>query len=408
MYPSAKRLIGGSRLVGVAHEGERTKIVQLGCGITGLVCAELLTKNSRVGEVVLADSRTDPAKAMMKRSGSGKLSVVTADASDPRSLKKLLRGKDLVISSVPWELHRRVFRAACDAGVDYVDFSLTADNMEEFKQFHALCGSSGIRAITGAGEDPGMSDVFARHGANILDSAEEAYVRDGDSGSAEGYDFFSLWSPVDMVEEATTPALVFRDGKHSFLPPLHKREMYEFPEPIGPLPVYNTTHEETYMIPAFIKGIRHADFKIAIDDNFAAAANTLRRLGLSGLKPVDVRGVQIRPIDLVVALMPRPVDMAGKVKGYAGVVVEVIGLKDGRRTKVKVWMTMSHERAYELCRTNATGYLVGSGGAVAAEMLIEGDVKDRGLLVPEQLPAEKFIARLHGKEIFVKESIEPA
>jgi len=364
-----------------------------------------LTKNPKVGEVVLADSNTNSAEALRKRTGSEKLSVATADASDPSSLKKLLKGKDLVISSVPWELHKSVLKGACSAGVDYVDFSLTTDTEEEFKHSQDMCAKSGIRAITGAGEDPGMSDVFARHAANMLDSAEEAYVRDGDSGSAEGYDFFSLWSPVDMLEEATTPALVFRDGKHSYLPPLHKREIYDFPDPIGPLPVYNTTHEETYMMPKFIKGIKQADFKIAIDDNFAAVSNTLRRLGLHGVKPIDVKGLRVRPIDVVVALMPRPVEMAGKVKGYAGIVVEVIGLKAGKKTKVKVWMTMSHERAYELCKTNATGYLVGSGGAVAAEMLIDGEVKEKGYLVPEQLPAEKFLARLPGKEIYVKEQI---
>lgn len=367
-----------------------------------------MTKNPKVDEVVLADSNTASAEALIKRIGGAKLSVVKADASDRACLRKLLKGKDLVISSVPWELHRSVFRAACEAGVDYVDFSLTTDSVEEFKEFQKLCSESGATAITGAGEDPGMSDVFARHGANKLDSPEEAYVRDGDSGYAEGYDFFSLWSPVDMLEEATTPALIFKDGKHSYLPPLHKREIYDFPEPIGPLPVYNTTHEETFMIPTFIKGIKHADFKIAIDDNFAAVSNTLRRIGLSGVKPIDVKGVSVRPIDVVVSLMPRPVEMAGKVKGYAGIVVEVIGMKDGRRTKVKVWMSMSHERAYELCKSNATGYLVGSGGAVAAEMLIEGDVKDKGLHVPEQLPAEKFLARLPAKEIFVNEEITPA
>lgn len=367
-----------------------------------------MTKNPNVDEVVLADSNTAAAEIMRKRTGSPKLSVVRADASDRESLRKLLRGRDLVISSVPWELHRSVYRAACESGVNYVDFSLTADNAEEFAEFQKLCDKSGTTAITGAGEDPGMSDVFARYGADKLDSPEEAYVRDGDSGSAEGYDFFSLWSPVDMLEEATTPALIFKDGKHSYLPPLHKREMYDFPEPIGPLPVYNTTHEETFMIPKFIKGIKHADFKIAIDDNFAAISNTLRRLGLSGLKPIEVKGATVRPIDVVVSLMPRPVEMAGKVKGYAGIVVEVIGLKDARRTKVKVWMSMSHERAYELCKSNATGYLVGSGGAVAAEMLIEGEVKDKGLHVPEQLPAEKFIARLPAKEIFVKEEITAA
>lgn len=388
-------------------EGGTTKVVQLGCGITGLVCAELLARNRLVDQVVLADARTDAAEAMAARVRSEKFSIAKVDARDPAQLKKLLEGKDLVVSSVPWALHRNVFKAACSAKVDYVDFSLTASSMEEFQEYSKLCEKSGITAITAAGADPGISDVFARYGADALDEPEEAYVRDGDCGVAEGYEFFTLWSPVDMLEEATTPAAVYEDGEIRYLPPLHKKEMYNFPPPIGPLPVYNTTHEETFLMPKFIKGIRKADFKIAIDDGFAAAANMLRKLGLHSLKEIDVNGCKVRPIDVVVALMPRPVDLAGKVKGYAGVVVEVIGKKAGRRTMVKTWTVMSHEKAYELCRSNATGYLVGAGGAVAAEMLLEREVEGKGLLVPEQLPAQRFISRLPPKGLEVKQEITP-
>lgn len=371
------------------------------------MCAELLAKNRLVDQVVLADAETDAARAMAARVKSKKISIAKVDARDPAQLKKLLKGKDVVVSSVPWALHRNVFKVACATKTNYVDFSLTANSIEEFEEFLKLCDKSGITALTAAGADPGISDVFARYGANTLDEPEEAYVRDGDCGVAKGFDFFTLWSPVDMVEEATTPAAVYENGKHYFLPPLHKREIYDFPPPIGPLPVYNTTHEETYLIPKFIKGIKKADFKIAIDDDFVAAANMLRKLGMHSLTEVDVKGVKVRPIDVVVATMPRPVDLAGKVKGFAGVVVEVIGKKDGRRTMVKTWTVMSHEKAYKLCRSNATGYLVGVGGAVAAEMLIEGEVEGKGLHVPEQLPAEKFVARLPEKGLEVKQEITP-
>ena len=369
------------------------------------MCAENLARNPRVDEVVLADVRTDAAKAMAERLGNDKLSVAKVDGTNEKDLKRLLKGRDMVVSSMPWQLNRKVLNTAVSIGINYVDFCLTVDSMEDFENVVSMCSDAGVSALTAMGEDPGISDVFARRGANILDSAEEAHVKDGDSGVAEGYEFFSLWSPIDLLEEATVPAAVFRDGKMTYVPPLHKREVYEFPAPIGPLPVYNTIHEETFLMPRFIKGIRNADFQIAIDDGFAGTANLLRKMGLAGLKPVDVKGVKVRPIDVVVALMPRPVDLAGKVKGYAGIVVEVVGTKGGKRKKVKLWTTMSHERAYELCKSNATGYLVGVGGAVAAEMVIDGEVKERGLLVPEQLPAEKFIARLPSKGLEVKQEI---
>jgi len=363
----------------------------------------MLAGSEKVDELVLADSYLDAARSMAARVKSPKISVKKVDASSPSELKRLMRGKDLVVSSVPWGMLSKVFQASVATGTNYVDFSLTANSMKQFKEFRKICRDSGITALTACGADPGISDVFARYGADRLDRAEEAYVRDGDCGVAKGYDFFTLWSPVDMVEEATTPAAVFVNGKHKFLPPLHKREIYEFPEPIGPLPVYNTTHEETFLMPAYIKGIRKADFKIAIDDGWAAAANMIRKLGMHSLEPVDVKGVKVRPIDVVVSRMPRPVELAGKVKGHAGVVVEVIGRKKGKRTMVKTWTTMSHEKAWDICRSNATGYLVGAGGAVGAEMVLSGDIKGPGMFVPEQIPPEKFVSMLPSKNLEVKQ-----
>ena len=380
-------------------------MVQLGCGITGLVCAELLEQNPKVDEIVLSDSRLDAAKAMAARVKSDKVSLKRVEATDPKELRRLLKGCDIVVSSLPWLLNRKVLDTAASMGVNYVDFCLAMESIEEFSETARMCKAAGITALTATGEDPGMSDVFARHGANLLDVAEETRVMDGDNGSAEGYNFFSLWSPVDLMEEVTVPAAVFRNGKMTYVPPLHEREIYEFPPPIGPLPVYKTLHEETFLMPKFIKGVKNASFRIAIDDEFANAAKMLRKLGLHGLKPIDVKGAKVKPLDVVVALMPRPVDLAGKVKGYAGIVVEVIGKKSGKKTMVKTWTTMSHEEAWRLCRSNATGYLVGLGGAVATEMLIAGEVNKKGLLVPEQLDAERYIARLRKRGLKVHQTI---
>lgn len=381
------------------------KVVQLGCGITGLVCAEHLEKNGHVNELVLADAWIDAAEAMADRIGSDKLSVQKVDARDEVALKSLLSDCDLLVSAIPGELNRKVLNTAISLGSSYVDFSMCVDSMKEFQELSSEARDNGVTVLTSMGSDPGISDVFARYAADKLDKPESARVMDGDTAVADGYDFFTLWSPLEMIEEVTIPAAVFKDGKMTYVPPLHERQIYEFPEPIGPLPVYNTLHEETFLMSEFIEGLRYADFRIAVDDEFARAANVLRKIGMHSLKKVDVKGVAVRPLDVVVSLMPRPVDLIGKVKGYAGIVVEVEGEKDGKRTRVKVWMAMSHEKAYDLCQSNATGYVVGTGGALGAEMIIDGAVKDKGVIVPEQLPAKEVISRMPAKHIEVKEEM---
>lgn len=381
------------------------RVVQLGCGITGLVCAEHAAKNRKIDEVVLADVRTDAALKLSSRSKHGKFRVAKVDARDPASLRKVLRGSDLLVSSIPSEMNLKVMLQAIDEGVDYVDFSVAEEIITDFAGYRKKVERAGVTAITGMGADPGLSDVFARYGADKLDSASEAHVMDGDNGVARGVGLFSLWSPLDMMWEVTMDAAVFRNGKIEWLPPLHKKQTYRFPEPIGPLPVYNTTHEETFMIPMFIKGIKNADFRIAVDDGFAHAANMIRKLGMHGLKPIDVKGVKVRPLDVVVAMMPTPTEMIGKVKGSAGIVVEVLGKKNGRKAMAKTWTALSHEVAYRKYGSNATGYLVGVGGSVGVDLIVDGTVSEKTLFPPELLPARKVVSMLPGKGLAVHESL---
>jgi len=382
---------------------ESMKVVQLGCGITGLVCAEQLAKNPDITELVLADYITDAAESLAKRIDNDKLSVVKVDAADHDSVKRLLTGADMVVSAIPGYFNRKVMEIAMETRTNYVDFSLPVGQWGEFDDLIDMCKDADVTILTSMGSDPGMSDIFARHAANKLDSVEQIRTMDGDSATAEGYDFFALWSPLELIEEITCPASVFKDGKMTSVPPLDKKQIYQFPEPVGPLPTYNTDHEETHLMSRFIKGVKNVDFRIAIDDDFALIANTLRKVGLSSLNPIDVKGKKVAPLEVVVALMPSPVDMIGKVKGFAAIVVETTGMKNGKKTMIKVWTLMSHEKAYELARSNATGYVVGTSGAVGAEMLAAGEITQKGLVVPEQIPPNKFIERLSKKNMEVAE-----
>ena len=382
------------------------RVVELGCGVCGLVCAEHLAKNPKVDGLVLADAKTDAAQISAKRIGSEKVSVRKVDGTDRKALTALLRDCDIVIATMPWRLNRLPLEIAAKTGTDYVDFGMPLDSTgPEFDKLDKMCRDAGISALIGMGEEPGISDVFATHAASKLDRADEAHIFDGDSGTVEGIDFFSLWSPVDLLDEVSVPAAVFTNGKIGFIPPMSSRQLYEFPRPLGRLPVYKTNHDETYFMPMGIKTLRNASFNIGIDDSFAAAATMLRKMGMLSKEPVDVKGVKVRPLDVVASMLPHPIDFTGRVKGSTCFCVEVTGEKKGRKATVKMWTMMSHERAQELYHTNAGAYLVGTGGATATEMLIDGEVEEKGFVIPELLSTESFLARLRQKGVEYREEI---
>jgi len=67
----------------------------------------------------------------------------------------------------------------------------------------------------------------------------------------------------------------------------------------------------------------------------------LNALLLLGLIPVR----SSRTIDVLSALMPKPTDLVGKVKGYAAIVVETTGMKDGKKTMIKMSLPLARKDA---------------------------------------------------------------
>jgi saccharopine dehydrogenase-like NADP-dependent oxidoreductase len=381
------------------------KVVQLGCGVTGLVCAEHLEHNPKVDELVLADKQTELAASLVERSENEKTSLQKTDASDLSVLKKLMRDCDLVVTSVPSDMNAKLLKAALAVGVDYVDFTIPMRTIERFDEIGKACEDAGIRALTAVGSDPGISDVFAMHGASRLDEVHEIHIKDADNATSPDHEVFTLWCTNDMLDEITWKAAVYENGNIHWLPPLSRKESYRFPDPVGEHTVYNTTHDETFLIPKFIKGVRYVDFMIAVSDKLAELANTMRKMGLHKRKQITVNGVTVRPLEVVGACLPSPVDMVGKIKGSAGIMVEAVGMRKGERCIARTWVGMTHEDAFKLHNTTATGYLVGTGAAIGAEMLVAGEVKQSGLIVPEMLPIERYLHRMRSKGLGVHERI---
>ena len=381
------------------------KVIQLGCGVTGLVCAEHLEHNPKIDELVLADKQTEPAAELAERSENDKTTLQQTDASDISDLKKLIKDCDLVVTSVPSDMNPKLLKAALAVGVDYVDFTIPMKTIEHFDEIGKACEDAGIRALTAVGSDPGISDVFAMHGAAKLDEVHEIHIKDADNATSTDYEVFTLWCTSDMLDEITMKAAVYNNGKIHWLPPLSRKELYKFPDPVGSHSVYNTTHDETFLIPKFIKGVKYVDFMIVVSDKLAQLASVMRRLGLHKKKPVMVNGVEVKPLEVVAACLPNPFDMVGKIKGSAGIMVDAVGLRKGERCTVRTWVGMTHEDAFKLHNSTATGYLVGTGAAIGAEMIVGNDVKQSGLFVPEMLPIERYLHRMRGKGLGVHEEI---
>lgn len=358
------------------------------------MAARHLVRLKEIDDLVIADLVPARARGLAAKLRSLKARAVPLKDAEVGSLVKVLQGADLAINAAHVDLDLPLMDACLDVGADYMD--LSSEPRQQFP-YDSRFQKAGLTALLGGGEDPGLGNVLARTAADALDSVNAIRIRDGDTASSPDTPLPVVWSPETFLAEVFSPGLYFEDGKIVRPPPWSGKEIYPFPEPVGPQPVYLMDHEEPETLGKFIgKGLRYADLKLAIDDALYEVLHTIHRLGLLGEEPVSVEGTKVSPREMLMSVLPRPTDLVGKVSGTAMILAEVDGLKEGKRVTHRLYTGMRHEDAARRYGATATAYLVGTGAATFATQFLRGQIPLKGVISAECLePAESL--RLMGR-----------
>jgi len=356
---------------------------------TGGVGQVILGHLARLGATVKVGDIDQARLHEVRKLSFDNVKTSKLDASRPEAVKAFIKGADAVINSSNPRFNLLIMKQALRSGVNYID--LAGYPSEQVTQ-NSVWKKAGLLAVLGMGEDPGLSNIMARRGVDMLDHVSEIRIRDGETSTSETYPFVALFAPDVFLEEAVSPARYFKEGEVKTATAMYEREMYRFPDPIGPVPVYGMDHEEVHTLPEYLpKKPSFVDFKLALTDDAAAAIKLFHELGLLQRKPLAFGNAKVSPLSVLLRLLPTPSEIAGKIKGNAGILVEVKGEVAGEQQVHKFYAMMSHEDAYRKYGSNATSYLTGTPTAVCAIMLGAGQIENRGVIVPELLNAEHFI-----------------
>jgi saccharopine dehydrogenase (NAD+, L-lysine-forming) len=374
------------------------KVLQLGVGSVGEVTARIVAAEPAVDTIVLADLDEERSVEVGRLIGP-KASPLALDAEDAHALRRALVDADLVINALIPRFNLAVMETCLETGKHYLDMAAggprelvgTADVDEEL-DLDDRFRERGLTALVFFGIDPGASDVFARLLYDDMDTVESLTVLDGDNGTVEGYDVACGFSPDTMIEECLLPPTSFVDGRLVRHEPLSRSFEFEFPA-AGRLRVWNVDHEESQLMPLYLgdKGLRHADFFIALDPGFVELLRNLRKLGLDSPKPVEFKGATFAPREFVLSRLPRPVDLKGHIGGEVCVGTLAVGTKGGERVTRFAYNVTSHGDAFARMGAQGTGYQTGVPAAAAATLLARGRIGLRGVVAPERLEPREFL-----------------
>lgn len=391
-----------------------------GAGLMARATArDLLDRRGDV-ELVLADLDLPAARAVADvlraavPGADARLTEQRVDASDVDDVRSVIRGADAVVNAALYYFNIPVMTAALAERVPYVDLGGLFHVTRQQLPFGPRFEQAGVTAIIGMGSTPGVTNVQARHGGELLDEIEAIHVYcantpNADSPTAWGY------SIQTILDEVTKRPVVFRDGRFEEVEPLAEPERWRFRDPIGEKEVHHSLHSELATLPVTFasRGVRECFFKI---DYFGYTPRALRELkvladaGLASTEPVAVADrsrpgavAEVRPRDVLVALLARHAATSATAARERGeepdsfvvdheeVAVELLGRRDGRRRTVRVG-TMAAGRPD--WRIAGGTLLTATPPGIVAAWLAEGSLSVPGVHPPETAvdPARLFPA----------------
>jgi saccharopine dehydrogenase (NAD+, L-lysine-forming) len=392
------------------------KISVIGSGVQGSSIAFILTKTSGVSEIVCADIDLNRARQAVEKIKSDIVSAERVDASKVDDLLRVVKESDTVINATP-RFNLNIMEAALKSRANYVDLASgdgeeVEDSVQKQLAFDDKFKDAGVTAVLYQG-GPFTTNVAVRYAADRLDRVNEIRLRFGWTDS-EMEEFIPTWSPAWSPEVALTEWIpsptIYENRKWKKMPPFSGVENYPFPEPLGQATVCFIDYEPTHTLPRFIKGVKYVDYKITPD----RMAGALIKIGLASDKPIDVKGVKVAPRDVLIALTPPASETSAKMErkgaletrgkeAYGCSLAEVKGEKTGEKITHTIYKTFNYNEDYE--KWGIVNADVAVPAALTATMLAKGEIRTKGVMPPEGLEPEPFLAKLAEKGWIFQERI---
>lgn len=362
-----------------------------GCGAVGSVAARTLAKNPEFSEVVVADHNIKKARAIAGKLRGKKVTAVQFNALDEASVKKAVRGSDVVLNCVGpfYSTVKPILTAVIKSGIDYVDVCDDVDVTVDILKMDRAAKKAGVTAVIGMGSSPGVTNLLGKLAADQLldetDSIDIFHTHGGEPVEGEGvigHRFHCMSIDIPMYMDGRLQYVKYFEPSGIAL-----RETFNFPL-LGEIPLFPYPHPEQVTMPKYIKCRRVTNKGSVLPIEYYTLTGELCRLGLASVKPVDVKGVKVKPYDFAIAYILRERERIlketrfGRQRGCLSVVAK--GKKGGKYREYRFHMAS---------RSQALGEGTGIPAALGAILMNRGKIASKGVLPPEAcINPSEFVA----------------
>jgi len=382
------------------------KIAVLGAGLMGPVIAMDCVESDEVEVVLLIDmDRERLDRAAAKMGYPSKLKTLVQDVTDRRGLVRALKGYDVAgIALLRW-LNVEAIWAAIEAGVDAVDLSGPAE--KDRAEINKAAEGASVTIVPGCGVEPGLADVLAAYGMDMLDSVEAVDIWCGGIPKDPK-------PPFEYKIVFGGPYMPLRPGMVKVVEDSEVRyvKRYTLGEPVrfegidGVLECFYDGFPETLHEVDTFKDVKRCTEKTVRYPGYCEKVNFLDDCGLLSREAINFRGQEITPFEVFSKIIYPKVRLEEGERDITVLRVVVEGVKDGRE-KSHVFDMVDHfdEARGVTSMAKTTSYTA----AIVARMIGHGDISEKGLIPPVrvirgELP-RKLLGELAERGVTIKETV---
>lgn len=398
------------------------RILVLGAaGKIGSALLKDLIRSNDVTEIVAADLSMKTLNQVVQKLGSEKIQTIHINASNQIKLKELIQnGFDAITSALFGELQLTTIKVAIEAGVHYVDVGVGSPKVFEMNE---AAKAAGIAVIPNLGLDPGIDCICQGYAVSRLDRVDALKLWCGgippkDQKDDNPLSYKVSWAWHHTIGTYRGKAKIIRDGE------LIEVDKFEPPENPEIVTFPGLGECEAFFAGASFDLIEHlnlTDLKDAWNKSVRWPGHcniwrTLIALHMTDLDPVQIKlrvkpsttagqmfdseyldqPIEINPLEFLTALGEKHFRYK---EGEGDVVVlrtEVMGEKNGQK------MTIGHEMVdfYDPeLKVTSMGRNTAYPCSIVAQMLVKGDIQDRGVIHTGKLGLNQKFAKIFFDEL---------
>lgn len=361
------------------------RVLIMGSGKMAIASALDLEKDREVEKITLMARRQRSLEKARERAKTEKIDTVKADCTD-RSSIDLMKKYDVCIGALPHPASPPALKNALKAGLSVVDMVFEEEqwNLDEDAK------KAGVTIIPGFGVHPGIANVFVGHALNKLDKTERVIIRCGGLPEPSVLPRSPLkhrtaFNINSALGEYVKKAQIIEEGKLKMVEPMTEIERIHHPK-LGDIECFITGTGATLL--KTLKGVSEFKSKTVRWPGNVDRMKLFVECGFLSDEKIEIYGAKITPIEIFTSIIRPKMVLEEGEKELTYLEVEVEGYRGNGLNKYRYQLLDYYDEKEGLSSMART---TGFPPAIAARMIVKGEIEQKGVVPPEKVfMHEKF------------------